>query len=146
MKLRFILVIALLLIPILLLGGCTQTKCKVADWQDISWKLKSYGPSNALQTVVGNASITLQFNSNDNKIAGSGGCNHYFGSYTINNQNCELKITGVGATKMACADASIMQQEQKYFNLLQAASKIGVKDGELRITSGSEVLIYTRNQ
>jgi heat shock protein HslJ len=56
-----------------------------------------------------------------------------------------LKISGLGATEMACLDAALMQQEQKYFSLLQTAGKIEVKNGELRITCDKEVLVYTRS-
>ena len=143
MRFRFILIAALLLIFILVFPGCVQTKCNVAEWQDVSWKLKSYGHTEDLLPVSGNTDITILFNSSDNRIGGFGGCNSYFGSYTINKQTCELTIGDIGSTKKACVDATVMQQEQKYFNLLQAAAKVEVKGGELRITCGSELLVYT---
>jgi heat shock protein HslJ len=137
-----IVLLAISLLP----GACDKPTCSDGEWQDILWKLKAYGPADNLQPVQGNAGITLQFNSSDKEISGSGGCNHYFGSYTINSRNCELKISGLGATEMACLDAALMQQEQKYFDLLQTAGKIEVKDGELRITCENEVLVYTRSE
>jgi heat shock protein HslJ len=143
MRLKLSLVLLLLLAFSLLPGACTKTTCGDSEWQNISWKLKSYGLAGNLQPVLGNANITLQFNSSDKEINGSGGCNHYFGSYTIKS-NCELKILGLGATEMACSDSALMIQEQKYFGLLQNADKIEIKGGELYITSNNEVLVYTR--
>jgi heat shock protein HslJ len=143
MRLKLSLAIVALLAISLLSGACAQPTCGDGEWEDIVWKLKSYGTTDNLQPVLGNANITLQFNSSDKEINGSGGCNHYFGSYTINSRNCELKISGLGATEMACLDAALMQQEQKYFSLLQTAGKIEVKNGELRINCGNEVLVYT---
>ena len=142
MRLKLSLTPVVLLAISLLLGACAKPTCGDGEWQDISWKLKSYGTTDNLQPVLGNANITLQFSSSDKEINGSGGCNHYFGSYTIKS-NCELKISGLGATEMACLDSALMQQEQEYFDLLQNAGKIEAKDGELRITCGNEVLVYT---
>ncbi|MDO9334163.1 MAG: META domain-containing protein [Dehalococcoidales bacterium] len=146
MRLKLSLALVVLLAISLLPGACAKPTCGDGEWQDILWKLKSYGTAENLQPVLGNASITLQFNSSDKEISGSGGCNHYFGNYTINNSNCELKIPGLGATEMACLDSALMQQEQKYFGLLQTAGKIEVKDGELRITCDNEVLVYTHSE
>ena len=143
MRLKLSLMLIVLLAISLLPGACDKPTCGDGEWQNIAWKLKSYGTTDNLQPVLGNANITLQFNSNDEEVNGSGGCNHYFGSYTINSRNCELKISGLGATEMACLDAALMQQEQKYFSLLQTAGKIEVKNGELRINCGNEVLVYT---
>ena len=124
-------------------GACTKTTCGQDEWQEILWKLQSYGPANNPQPVISNANITLYFYSNSKEIGGSGGCNHYFGSYTLKS-NCELKITGLGATEMACQDSAIMQQEQHYLNLLVNTGKIEIKNGELRITCGTELLVYLR--
>ena len=142
MRLKLSLALVVLLAISLLPGACTKTTGGDGEWQDILWTLESYGPPDNLQPVLGNANITLQFNSSDKEINGSGGCNHYFGSYTIKS-NCELKISGLGATEMACLDSALMQQEQKYFGLLQTTGKIEVKNEELRITCGNEVLVYT---
>ena len=143
MPLKIFLVLIVIFLLGLSVGACTRTTCGDSEWQDITWKLKSYGFASNLQPVVGNANITLEFKSSDREVGGSGGCNHYFGGYTVNS-NCELQISGLGATEMACMDSALMQQEQKYFNLLQNADRIEAHDGELRINSGTEVLVYTQ--
>ncbi|HEX9896228.1 MAG TPA: META domain-containing protein [Dehalococcoidales bacterium] len=141
MRTKLFVVLVLMLTISLLLGACTKTTGGDGEWQDILWTLESYGPPDNLQSVLRNANITLRFDSNFKQAVGSGGCNHYFGSYTIKS-NCGLQISGLGATEMACKDSVLMQQEQRYFGMLQDADKIEVKDGELRITCGTEVLVY----
>jgi heat shock protein HslJ len=144
MWLKLSLVAALVIAIILPFGACTTSTCINGEWQDIVWKLESYGPPENLQPVKGNAGINLEFSSDDMNLSGSGGCNHYFGTYTLNKNNCETMISNLGATEMACMDSALMLQEQKYFNLLAATSKIAVNDGELRLTCGNEVLVYTQ--
>jgi len=125
----------------LFLGACAPPTCGDADWQDITWKLQSYGAPAALKNVIG--SVTLTFVSKEKAVNGSGGCNHYFGDYTIS-RDCVLTITQLGSTEMACLAEGVMAQEQTYYNLLQDAGKIEVKDGELRITCGDGLLVFIR--
>ncbi len=141
LELKVYFTLASLLIIILLSGACS--KCG-SEWQDVLWKLKSYGPLDNLQTLVENTDITAQFDSNENRTTGSSGCNSYFADFIFNPSKCELEISAIGATKKACLESGVMQQEQKYFELLQNAENIVVKGGELTITSGTEVLIYVR--
>lgn len=143
MRLKFFLTFIFIFLLSLLMGACSKTTCGDSEWQDILWKLKSYGPANNLHPVEENASITVQFNNNNKQVSGSGGCNSYFGTYKVN-RNCELEITGLSATERACLDPALMQQEQTYFNLLQNASQIEVIDKGLQIVSGTELLVYTR--
>ena len=135
------LTLASILIISLLSGACS--KCR-GEWQDILWKLTSYGPSDNLQTLVENTDITAQFDSEGKRVTGSSGCNSYFADYGFDPSKCELEISAIGATKKACLEPDVMQQEQKYFELIQNAENIDVKDRELAITSGTEILIYAR--
>jgi heat shock protein HslJ len=141
LELKVYLTLALILIISLLSEACS--KCG-DEWQDITWKLKSYGPTNNLQTLVENTNITAQFESEGKRVTGSSGCNSYFADYSFDPNKCELGISVIGATKKACLEPRVMQQEKKYFELLQNADKITVKGGELTITSSTEVLIYIR--
>lgn len=141
LELKVYLTLALILIISLLSGACS--KCG-GEWQDILWKLKSYGPSGNLQTPVENTDITAQFDSEGKRVTGSSGCNSYFADYSFDSSKCGLEISAIGATKKACLEPGVMQQEQKYFELLQNAEIIAIKVGELTITSGTEVLVYIR--
>ncbi len=137
-----LLMAAMSAIMCLVFTGCARGACG-GEFEDIHWKLKSYGTPGTLQPVQGNDDITLNFESEEKQINGSGGCNSYFGSYSIDS-NCRLKITELGATEMACLDPILMQQEQNYFNILQDAESIQVEGEELHISGSSGVLVYTR--
>ena len=137
-----LIVAAMLSVMCLVFTGCASGACG-GEFEDIQWKLKSYGTPGSLQPVQGNAIITLNFESKEKQINGSGGCNSYFGSYSIIS-NCELRITGLGATERACLDAALMQQEQNYFNILRDAESLQVEGEELHISGSSGVLVFTR--
>lgn len=124
----------------LLPAACASKACGDAEWQDVAWKLKSYGDPGSLQAVNGN--ITLRFDEAKKTLNGSSGCNQYFGDYTVS--NCVLKVSNIGATLMACTDGNLMQQEQTYLNLLKDAGKVEIKGGELRVTCGEKLLVFTR--
>lgn len=82
--------------------------------------------------LIDNSRVTLSF-SGDDKIAGAAGCNRFFGGYREAEKN--LTISGVGATKMACAPA-LMDQEGKYLSILGAAQSFALNDrGGLIITA-----------
>jgi putative lipoprotein len=82
--------------------------------------------------VIDNSRITLSF-SGDDKIAGSAGCNKYFGGY--HEADKALTVSGIGATRMACAPA-LMDQESKYLGVLGAAESFALNDrGGLVITA-----------
>lgn len=77
--------------------------------------------------------VTLSF-SGDDKIAGSGGCNKYFGAYREADKN--LTISNVGSTKMACAGVTTTIQETEYLSALGAAKSFALNDrGGLVITT-----------
>lgn len=70
----------LLLSSIIGLVACSSG----ASIEDTVWELESYGEKGNLQTVIQDTEITIEFKSAEEQIAGSGGCNSYFGSYEIN--------------------------------------------------------------
>jgi heat shock protein HslJ len=140
MRLSFIL-LSLIAVS-LIVSACAPNNCG-GDFENIAWKLKEYGTPGSLQLVQGNTDITLKFESNEKQINGSGGCNSYFGSYSIDS-NCRLKITELGATERACLDPTLMQQEQNYFNILLDAEALQIEGEELHISGSSGVLVYTR--
>lgn len=141
LKLSLTAIFALLAIS-LLPAACTETT-HGDDWEDILWELRYYGSPDNMQTVLENTDITIEFLSADNELKGSGGCNSYFGGYTTGTDN-SLQISSMGYTEMACMSPGVMEQEQKYFELLYAAGKIEVIDNELHITCGDEKLVYEK--
>ncbi len=107
---------------------------------DTGWQLVSYERGDAQIPVVSGSKITLNFNT-DGSIDGSGGINHYFGSYT---QNGLLITFGtVGCTEMAGPEP-LMDQESAYFRLLDSvrSSRTVGSTLELQEASGRVVLTF----
>jgi len=62
------------------------------------------------------------------RISGSGGCNRYFGTATV--EGGKIKIGPLGATQMACVPAQ-MEQERKFLDALGATKGFRLDDGKL---------------
>ncbi len=92
-----------------------------------AWRLEDL----AGKGVIDNAQVTLQFSS-DGRAGGSGSCNRYNGVVTVEGDS--IRFGGTAATKMACAEA-VMNQEDAYFAALAAAERFEV--------SGDFLLIHT---
>jgi len=88
------------------------------------------------KTMVGN-SMELIFNSNDNSIAGSSGCNKLFGSYTQDGD--QLKFEGFGTTKMYCDGK--MDLEREFIQGLTAVNSLAMADGMIILKNNDSVLM-----
>lgn len=76
----------------------------------------------------------------DGRISGSGGCNRMTGQAEINGDL--INIGPLAATRMACPDA-LMNQEQKFFQVLEEAVSFHVdaKQNKLYLTgAGGETI------
>ncbi|MBL8660027.1 MAG: META domain-containing protein [Rhodospirillales bacterium] len=74
--------------------------------------------------VIDNAQTTITFDG-EGRVAGSGGCNRYFGSVAID--GAAVTIGKLGSTQMACVPA-LMDQERKYFDALAATRTYRLDD------------------
>jgi len=109
--------------------------------EDVTWVLESHGEPENLQAVLEDTEIIIEFKSAESKIAGSGGCNSYFGGYEINNNELTIKPP-IGSTMMACPEP-IMAQEQEYFKLLETTETFQIQNGKLTIScSGNKMLVF----
>jgi heat shock protein HslJ len=112
-----------------------------ASIEDTIWELESYGERGNLQTVIQDTEITIEFKSAEGEIAGSGGCNSYFGGYEINKNELTI-IPPIGSTMMACPEP-IMDQEQEYFKLIETTETFQIQNGKLTIScSGNKILVF----
>jgi heat shock protein HslJ len=120
------------------LAACTG-KTETITLEDTTWVLESYGEQGNLQAVLEDTEITAVFDSAEDKVTGSAGCNSYFAGYEI--ENNELSISAIGSTEMYCE--GLMEQEQQYLSILGGAENFQVQDSQLRISSsGNQVLIF----
>ncbi len=106
-----------------------------------TWMLQSFGQPGNLKSVLKDAEISASFDAGKRQVSGSGGVNRYFAGYDLKGNR--LSISGqLASTKMA-GPPPLMDQEQEYFTLLQAAESYSIKGDKLTIASGSNVLIFT---
>jgi heat shock protein HslJ len=122
-------------------GREDKTKQEVS-LEDTKWVLQSYGEPGNPEDILADTEITAEFVSSERTIRGSAGCNSYFGGYEL--EGNRISIPGpIGATEMYCVEPEeIMEQEQEYLAMLQNAETYDIKDDQLRIFTGDEVLIF----
>jgi heat shock protein HslJ/membrane-bound inhibitor of C-type lysozyme len=73
--------------------------------------------------VIDNSRASLDFG--DDRVAGSGSCNSYSAAYALSGEGLALGPTM--ATKRACPEA-LVNQEQKFFNILQKISRFEINE------------------
>ena len=102
-----------------------------------SWRAEDIGG----RGVIDNAQTTITFDA-EGRVAGSGGCNRYFGPVTIGGS--AIRFGDIGATRMACVPA-LMDQEQKFFDALAATRSYRFDDrGNKLVFLGEESTILVR--
>lgn len=95
--------------------------------------------------VIDRLQTTLEF-TGDTGIAGSGGCNRYFGTMKI--EGGKISFSQIGSTQMACATPA-MNQEAKLFAALEASRTWSIDPKQkllLRDEKGSVIVRLTRHQ
>jgi heat shock protein HslJ len=71
----------------------------------------------------------------DGKISGSTGCNSYQGSYQV--QEDGLVMGPLVRTEMDCQDPKgVMEQEDRFLEILSSAESLTLNDGSLLISGG----------
>ena len=63
------------------------------------------------------------------RVAGNGSCNRFTGSVRLTGES--ISFSPLAATRMACLDSALTQQETTYFQALQGAERFRV-DGNTR--------------
>jgi putative lipoprotein len=74
--------------------------------------------------VIAGTTVSLEFR--DGRLTGSGSCNRFNASYT--DEDGRLTIGMAAATRKAC-EATLMEQEQRFFQALSRVSAQRVRDG-----------------
>lgn len=100
------------------------------------WRPVSIGD----QVVAGDTRLHLRFEV-DGKLNGNGGCNSFFGNYTLSESG--IDISPIGATRMACPEPQ-MELEGKFFLLLEKAKKIESRANRLILSddAGVELAVF----
>ena len=103
-----------------------------------TWRLTSIDGHPALAGVR----VTAVFASDSDRVAGSAGCNQYFGRAAVEGERIE--VGGLGATKMFCTTDGVMPQEAAYLSALGQATVYSVAGRQLFLgpVSGAVSLVF----
>jgi putative lipoprotein len=108
-----------------------------ADWELIGLRGQS-APLGA-----GGRRATLRFDADSARISGFAGCNRYFSSYTLGDDEPALRFSAIGMTKMACSQG--MDLEQQYATALSQVTRYTIQDNRLTLLDASSALaVFTR--
>ena len=77
----------------------------------------------------------LQFDAQNRRVSGSGGCNRLTGAYLSGPGT--LRIGPVASTRMACLGQDTGQRETRFFAVLEATTGYRITGRELTLTDGS---------
>lgn len=105
----------------------------VMNLEGTQWSLVSLGDAAAQTPLVEGSTITLLFGE-DERVAGSSGCNSYGGEYEVDGMNIEFG--DAFSTMMACEEA-LMSQETAYLAALGEATTFSIVDEQLVIRYGT---------
>ena len=106
-----------------------------------SWVLVSYGDPANLKPVISSTKITLSFNAATDQISGNGGVNSYGGD--AQRTDNQLTLTKIMRTLMASTNQAINEQENTYFQLLQASQSVEFGNNSLTIhCQGGQILAF----
>ncbi len=94
------------------------------------WTLISQGTPGSETPVIAGSGLTLEFGA-AGQATGSGGCNTFGATYQIKGNG--ITFGPINSTMKACADNSLMQQEQQYFLALQKATTFNMNGDRMLI-------------
>lgn len=103
-----------------------------ADWELVELR------GQAAPLGAGGRRATLRFDADTARISGFAGCNRYFGSYTLDDDEPEISFGAVGMTRMACSEG--MQLESQLAEALSRTSRYTVEAGRLSLFDASNPL------
>ncbi len=108
----------------------TEIESTVVTLWGTAWRLENLAGAK----VLDGAHATLQFAS-EGRASGNGSCNRFNGVVTV--EGYMIKFGGLAATRMACAEA-VMRQEDTYFAALRDAERFEFDGQSLRIFSAGQ--------
>jgi heat shock protein HslJ len=84
------------------------------------WQLDQLGNELIEPSNDPRANPQIQFDGNSGRVSGTGGCNRVAGTFERNGSM--LKLSQLGATRMACANPAVNINETQFFAALQATT------------------------
>lgn len=81
--------------------------------------------------------IGFELQETENRIVGFGGCNNFFGTYSLT-QPDKIDFSPIGATKMACLMTTF--NENDFFAVFDKTTHYNIRDGILTLFQGDKEL------
>ena len=116
---KILLIMAILIFSVSLFVGCgNDNNAGVkAKLEDTEWVLNSYGEEGRLESILNETEITAIFESRNDQVSGSAGCNFYGARYEI--EGNKLTLYELAYTQMLClSPEGVMDQEQEFLSIL----------------------------
>ncbi len=82
-----------------------------------------------VQQPPGPRRLFLRLDRQHGRVKGFGGCNTFYGAYTLDNGR--IDISGLGGTRMHCPGR--MELERRFLKALERASGWSIQDGRLQL-------------
>lgn len=106
---------------------------------DKDWRLVSM-QGELVDTAGMHRIPAIHFGKSDHRVSGNGGCNGMGGTYTVTGD--KLHFSPLISTKMACPNLDV---ENKYFKLLDQATRFEVSEGRLELFNDSGSILLFAN-
>jgi heat shock protein HslJ len=113
-------------------SGKTEDVPTAASLAGTEWLLEDLAGAGVLDNAQATLSFPKEF-ATEGKISGSGSCNRFSGSATINSGS--IQVGPLAATRMACVPA-VDDQETRYLKALQGAERLAF--------NGPYLLLYAK--
>jgi heat shock protein HslJ len=117
--------------------GCATLGRYSADLENREWRLVELRGRPAVPST-GMRQAGIRFSPDSMRMSGSGGCNRMSGTYSRDGDR--LSFGPILATKMACADARLNQQEMDFVSALQATTRYEIINDTLMLARDGERL------
>jgi copper homeostasis protein (lipoprotein) len=109
------------------------------QWEGREWQLVEM-PGTDL-TIPKDKPPTVYFNLKDQRVAGFGGCNRFFGAYQRSGN--ALTIGPLGSTRMSCGDLDKL--EHTFLQQLEKVQRWQVSQHQLSLSNDNQVILIFKN-
>ncbi len=135
-----VILICLILITSVIILSCSSSDEKPmppkASLTNTRWVLRVLNDKKIF-TPEGGKEIFLTLNKDGNKANGTGGCNNFFSTFTLNGSS--LKFGPVASTEMFCQDK--METESAFFKALEKTRTYKISGDNLFLSDSAKTVV-----
>ncbi|MBT8508053.1 hypothetical protein AZH53_06495 [Methanomicrobiaceae archaeon CYW5] len=117
-----------------------STETSAENLMATEWRMTSYSTgTGSVRSVLEGTVVSANFGA-DGQVAGSAGCNNYFGPFTVTGDR--IAIGPLGSTKMMCGEpAGVMEQESAYLDALASSVAYRIEGSVLTLKDAGAVMV-----